>query len=287
MRASTAEPALTRLLLLALAEDAPSGDATSEAVLGDEELVASGRFVARAPCVLAGTRAAAQVFTLVDPEAKLSFQQADGARLEAGQAFGIASGRATSLLLAERTALNLMQRLSGIATLTRRFVDAVAGTRAQVVDTRKTTPGLRALEKAAVRAGGGRNHRHSLSDGVLIKTNHVRVAGSVAEAVARARRRACHTLRVEVEVRDLLELGQAIEDGADACLLDNMTPQAMREAVAQARGRVLLEASGGVRLENVREVAGTGVDLVSVGALTHSAPAADLAFEVGIEPALR
>ena len=276
-------PPIDRILLLALAEDLPSGDVTTAAVVTGEPL-ARGAFVARAPSVLAGTGAASRVFELVDPEVRVRFARADGDRLAAGERFGEVSGPAASLLGGERTALNLLQRLCGVATLTRAFVDAVAGTGARIVDTRKTTPGLRALEKAAVRAGGGRSHRSSLSDGILIKTNHVRLAGSVAEAVRRARLAAPHTLRVEVEVRDPGELEEALAAGAEACLLDNMTVAGLRECVRLAGGRCLLEASGGIRLDNVRAVAETGVGMISVGALTHSAPAADLALEIDKDP---
>jgi nicotinate-nucleotide pyrophosphorylase (carboxylating) len=272
-------PTLDLLLLLALEEDSPAGDVTTEAIV-DAGARGRGRFVARAAAVLAGQEAAARVFALVDAGIEVVFDRPDGAWLEAGERFAEARGRLVSLLRAERTALNLLQRLSGVASLTRRFVDAVAGTGAAVVDTRKTTPGMRALEKAAVRAGGGRSHRSSLSDGVLVKTNHVRLAGGVGEALRRARAGAPHTLRVEVEVRDLAELDQALAAGADAVLLDNMSPGAVAEAVAAVRGRCLLEASGGIHLDNVRAFAEAGVDLVSVGALTHSAPAADLAFEL-------
>jgi nicotinate-nucleotide pyrophosphorylase (carboxylating) len=270
---------LDRLILLALEEDLPAGDVTTAAIVPDDR-PARGRFVARAPLVLAGTAAALRVFALVDPGVRLRFLAADGTSLGAGDCFGEAEGSAAGLLAGERTALNLLQRLSGVATLTRRYVDAVAGTAARLCDTRKTTPGMRALEKQAVRAGGGHNHRSSLSDGVLIKTNHVRVAGSVGEAVRRALERSPHPLRIEVEVRDLAELDQGIAAGADICLLDNMSLETIREAVKRSAGRVLLEASGGVSLDTVRAIAATGVNLISVGRLTHSAPAADLAFEV-------
>ena len=274
---------LDRLIDLALEEDLFLGDVTTAAVAGANER-ASGRFVARSDAVLAGSEAAERVFQRVDPEAQVRFLFADGELLAAGTVFGEADGKAAALLMAERTALNLLQRLCGIATLTRRYVEAVRGTAATIIDTRKTTPGLRALEKAAVVAGGGKNHRSSLGDGVLIKTNHVRIAGSVEEAVKRSRAHAPHTLRIEVEVRDLEELGAALQAKADVCLLDNMGLDALAQAVKFNRDRrsgAMIEASGGVTLETVRAIAETGVDLISVGRLTHSAPAADLAFEVG------
>lgn len=270
---------LDRLLSLALEEDLPFGDVTTDAIVGAESQ-GLGEFVARSALVLAGAGVAARVFALVDDGSRVEFDARDGDALPAGSRFGRARGALRSLFRAERLALNLLQRMSGVATLTREYVTAVAGTEATIVDTRKTAPGLRALDRLAVRAGGGRNHRSSLSDGVLIKTNHVRVAGSVATAVERARAACPHTLRVEVEVRDLEELREAMAAGADICMLDNMTLAAMAEAVKVNAGSCLLEASGGVRLTTVRAIAETGVDLISVGALTHSAPAADIAFEI-------
>ena len=190
------------------------------------------------------------------------------------------SPAAASILAAERVALNYMMRLSGIASLTRKYVDAVEGTGVSILDTRKTTPGLRTMEKYAVRVGGGSNHRAGLDDGILIKDNHIAAAGNVAEAVARARAAAPHGLKVEVEVQDLDQLDEAISAGAEAILLDNMSPQLVREAVTRAGGKALLEASGGIKLDNLKEYAETGVDLISVGALTHSARAIDLSLEV-------
>ena len=252
---------------------------TTDAVVAPT-VAGRGRWVSRGAAVLAGTEPATRVFEIVDPRIEVRFERQDGAVLAPGEVFGQVQGAAASLLKAERTALNLLQRSSGIATLTARFVAAVAGTAAQIVDTRKTAPGSRHLDKDAVRSGGGRNHRASLSDGVLIKTNHVRLAGGVEAAVRRARAAAAHTLRIEVEVRDVEELEAAIAAGADLALLDNMDLSGLRAAVAAAAGRVGLEASGGVTLENVREVALTGVQFISVGRLTHSAPAADLALEI-------
>jgi nicotinate-nucleotide pyrophosphorylase (carboxylating) len=209
----------------------------------------------------------------------------DGERAEAGQEFARMEGLAQVLLMGERVALNLLQRMSGIATMTRRYVEAIEGTRAQVVDTRKTAPGLRLLEKYAVMIGGGRNHRFGLDDGCLIKDNHIALAGGIREAITRAQGSITHMLRIEVEVGSLDDLKEALDCGVDAILLDNMTPEQLAEAVAFVRGEpggegVLLEASGRVTLETVRAYAETGVDLVSVGALTHSAPAADISFKI-------
>jgi nicotinate-nucleotide pyrophosphorylase (carboxylating) len=204
----------------------------------------------------------------------------DGNEVHAGDVLARLQGPLGPILTAERTALNLLGRLSGIATLTRRFSQEVEGTTATIVDTRKTTPGLRLLEKHAVRAGGGSNHRFGLDDGVLIKDNHVAAARGVEEAVERARRAVPHGLKIEVEVSTLEELDAAISAGADAVLLDNMGAETVREAVKRAGGKAILEASGGISLENVRRYAETGVDLISVGALTHSAPNVDVALEV-------
>jgi len=233
--------------------------------------------------VLAGTAVAARVFERLGAVCK--FDRADGDRVQKGEVFGEATGPLRALLAAERSALNFLQRLSGIATGTRTAVDALsaAGGRTRLLDTRKTTPGWRSLEKEAVRSGGGVNHRFSLGDGILVKDNHVAACGGVGEAVRRARSRGNAMLRVEVEVVDLAGLAEAISAGADIVLLDNMDDRAMAEAVRQSAGRVLLEASGNMTLERLPRVAATGVDFVSMGALTHSARAADISFE--IEPA--
>jgi nicotinate-nucleotide pyrophosphorylase (carboxylating) len=274
--------AVERLIDLALDEDLSLGDATSEATI---PATARGRgtFLAKDPLVLAGTSVAARVFERLG--ATCRFDRADGDRVPRGEVFGEATGPLRALLAAERSALNFLQRLSGIATGTRTAVDALsaAGGRTRLLDTRKTTPGWRRLEKDAVRAGGGLNHRFSLGDGILVKDNHVAACGGVGEAVRRARSRGNAMLRVEVEVVDLAGLAEAISAGADIVLLDNMDDRAMAEAVRQSAGRVLLEASGNMTLERLPRVAATGVDFVSMGALTHSARAADISFE--IEPA--
>lgn len=268
------------VLRRALAEDlGRSGDVTSQTTV-PENAVAKGRCVARAPGVVAGLTAFRRAFVLFDPAVSVSVAVSDGTAVEAGAVLAEVRGPARSVLTAERTALNVLQHLSGIATLTRRFVDACEGTGSQILCTRKTLPGLRAFERYAVEAGGGRLHRGGLDDGVLIKRNHLRMAGGVAEAVSRAKAGAPHTLKVEVEVESLDELSQALEAGADAILLDNADLPTMKEAAARCAGRVPLEISGGVTLETVGEIAAVGEVLISVGRLTHSAPALDIALEV-------
>jgi nicotinate-nucleotide pyrophosphorylase (carboxylating) len=256
-----------------LAEDVGAGDATTLSVI-DEDTTCEARILVKQPGVVCGLTVAAAVFAELGAE--LEPLATDGDLVEPGPIANV-SGPARAVLTGERLALNLLGRLSGIATLTRRFVDAVDGTGATILDTRKTTPGLRELEKQAVRCGGGTNHRFRLDDGVLIKDNHLRLAGSIAEAVARARSMG---LPVEVECDTPAQVGEAIDAGADRILLDNMTPAQLREAVAFTDGRAELEASGGVTLDTVRAIAETGVDFVSVGALTHSARALDVSLEV-------
>ena len=271
-------PAIERLLDLALEEDLSLGDATSEATI-DAAATGEGRFLAKEDLVLAGTLVAVRVFERLGAECR--FERGDGARCARGEWVGVARGKLRALLAAERTALNFLQRLSGVATATRRAADALgAGHATRLLDTRKTTPGWRLLEKAAVRAGGGVNHRLSLGDGILIKDNHVAACGGVRPAVERARARGNAMLRVEVEITALAQLEEAIAAGADIVLLDNMDDATMAEAVRRAAGRVLLEASGNMSLERLPRVAATGVDYVSMGALTHSARAVDLSFEI-------
>lgn len=267
----------SRLIELALAEDAGLGDLTSRAIF---EPGHRSRAVmeAKQDLVLCGLAVAAEVFAAVDPALRVRAAARDGDRLKPGKIALRVSGPTISLLTAERTALNFIQRLSGVATLTRRYVDAVAGTGVRIVDTRKTTPGFRALEKYAVRCGGGHNHRFSLGEHVLIKDNHIAAAGSIARAVARARDAAPHTARIEVEATSLAQIRSALAAGADAILLDNMTPAQVRSAVALIAGRAVVEVSGGVRYETLRDYAQPGVDVISIGALTHSAPAVDLSL---------
>ncbi len=271
------------LVARALLEDLGEGDATAEAVVPED---ASGRATVtqKAPGVLFGLDVAAEVFRQAGAGGLEAVAPESEWRDEVPAVVARAEGPARSLLAAERTALNLLGHLSGIATLTARFVREIEGSGARILDTRKTTPGLRALEKAAVAAGGGTNHRMGLYDAILIKENHAALAGGVGKAVRRART-AQPKLPIEVECRDLDEVRQAIEAGADRLLLDNMSPGELQEAVAEARGadgRPELEASGGVTLEDVAEIAATGVDFVSVGALTHSAPALDLSMTLDI-----
>lgn len=276
------------LVRLALAEDlGVSGDVTSRLIV-PPTAVAAAKLVARAPGVLAGLGVARLVFETVDPGIRFETALADGAPLRAEQIVALISGSARSVLAAERTALNFIQRLSGVATQTARFVAALAGTGVAVIDTRKTTPGYRWLEKAAVRAGGGSNHRFGLYDRILIKDNHEAVAGSVAEAVRRARAGRAGAIEIEVEVRSLDQLEEALGQHPDRVLLDNMSPAMVAECasrVARETPRPRLEVSGGIRLETIRDYALPGVDEISVGGLTHSAPALDLALDFeGILP---
>ena len=272
-------PSVESLIALALEEDLGRGDVTSE-VIFDNAAAARGRCVAKVPLGVAGLAMARAVFLRVDPEVRFDAVVAEGQRLESGEVVAQIAGRARSVLGAERTALNFLQRLSGIATLTRRFVDQVAGTRAVICDTRKTAPGWRALDKRAVVAGGGRNHRADLASGVLIKDNHVAACGSVKAAVERSRAGAPHGLRIEVEVTRLDQIDEAVAAGAEVILLDNMSPEQVERGVAQIAGRVVVEISGGVTLETVRSFAEAGPDRISVGALTHSARAVDLSLEL-------
>ncbi len=266
---------ISELVARALAEDVGAGDVTTAATV-PAELRARAVITQKAPGVVFGLDVAEQVFRSVDPDVVLERLGPEGTWREGGPVLR-AEGAARGLLTAERTALNFLQRLSGVATLTARCVEAIAGTGARILDTRKTTPGLRRLEKAAVAAGGGTNHRAGLYDAILIKENHAELAGGVGEAVRRARAEA-PGLPLEVECRTSAEVDEALAAGAPRILLDNMTPTELRAAVAQVGGQAELEASGGVTLQTLREIAATGVDFVSVGALTHSAPALDLSL---------
>ena len=264
----------------ALAEDlGRAGDLTSAAVV-PAKAAAAGALVARRAGRIAGIEVARAVFTAVDAAIGLVPQVEDGADAAAGQQLAQVAGEARALLAAERTALNFLGHLSGIATATRDLVRRIGPHPARVVCTRKTTPGLRALEKYAVRAGGGANHRFGLDDAVLIKDNHLALAGGVGEAVRRARAAVGHLVKVEVEVESLEQLAAALEAGADVVMLDNMPPALLARAVRRARGRALTEASGGVTAATIGDIAATGVDLISVGWLTHSAPSLDVAFDL-------
>ena len=263
----------------ALAEDLGPGDLTTEALI-DPSIKGKARLVPREEMVLAGIEVFGRVFSRLDPDIALEWNFQDGDVVPAGRDIGVVEGSLRGILSAERTALNFLQHLSGIATLTKRYVDKAGPFKVRVVDTRKTTPGLRILEKYAVRVGGAHNHRLGLFDGVLIKDNHIAAAGSISRAVEKIRADVPHTVKIEVEVDDLKGLEEAMRVGADAVLLDNMAIDEMKEAVSIAGGRVLLEASGGITLETIGEVAQTGVDLISVGALTHSARSVDISLEI-------
>lgn len=278
---------LDDLILQALKEDAPHGDITTEAIV-HEDATGKAIIVAKRDGVICGLPIAAKVFWLLDSGAVFEAKVREGEWISAGQILADVKGKLRALLTGERTALNFLQRLSGIATLTRRFVEKVAPYGVKIADTRKTTPLLRALEKYAVRCGGGVNHRFSLSDGVLIKDNHIRAAGSIAEAVKRVKTRIHHLLRIEVEAQSLDQVREALECDVDAILLDNFSIDEIRQAVQithdwshrTGRPKPLIEVSGGVTLDNVEAIAQTGIDLISVGALTHSAPALDISMEI-------
>jgi nicotinate-nucleotide pyrophosphorylase (carboxylating) len=271
--------ALNDLIRNALSEDIGPGDVTTAAALrGDEKGQALA--TAKSELVVAGIDVFGQVFRTLDPTLIFTPNKNDGDKAAKGEILAEISGSLASILTAERVALNLFQRMCGIATLTRQYVDRIAGTKAKILDTRKTAPGLRILDKYAVRAGGGSNHRFALYDGVLIKDNHIAAAGGIEEAVRRVRARVPHTLKIEVEVKNLTELEEALSAGADAVLLDNLGLPEMAAAVKRVAGKIPLEASGNMTLERIREVAETGVDLISVGALTHSVAAADISLNI-------
>jgi nicotinate-nucleotide pyrophosphorylase (carboxylating) len=265
-----------------LSEDLGRGDITTQACI-KRNAHARGRFVAKEAMTVAGLEAAESVFATLDAQQQLESFVSDGEEIEAGKVIARTNGFADVLLAGERLALNLLQRLSGIATLTREFVRAVEGTNAQIVDTRKTTPGLRMLEKYAVQAGGGRNHRFGLDDGVFIKDNHIALAGGVGAAVKRAKESVGHLHKIEVEVANEKDLREAIEEGANILLLDNLSPEETARFAKLARElspSVLLESSGSITLENVRAYAEAGIDLISIGALTHSARAMEISFKI-------
>ncbi|WP_397414732.1 carboxylating nicotinate-nucleotide diphosphorylase [Phenylobacterium sp.] len=275
----TAARLITPVIQAALAEDlGRAGDLTAQACVPAGTRL-SAVFAARSAGVISGVETVALTLAELSPTAQVETLVADGAIVAPGAALARVSGDARAILAAERTTLNLMSRLSGIATLTRAYVDAVAGTRARITDTRKTTPGLRALEKYAVRCGGAVNHRFGLDDAILIKDNHIAACGSVGGAVRAARAFAGHLVKVEVEIDGLAQLDEAVAEGPDVIMLDNFSLADMREAVARVAGRAVVEASGGVNLDTVRAIAETGVDVISVGALTHSAKALDIGLD--------
>ncbi|HEX9701225.1 MAG TPA: carboxylating nicotinate-nucleotide diphosphorylase [Rhodospirillales bacterium] len=262
---------------MALAEDVGKGDITTEAVVPIGTRLRAV-IVARQPIVVAGVPVAVETFRRIDRESEIKIEAPDGSRVDSGALIARLAGEASAMLSAERTALNFLQTLSGIATLTRTFVDRIAGTGVVLLDTRKTLPGLRALSKYATAVGGATNHRMRLDDGVLIKDNHVALAGGAAEAVRRAKAKGLNSVQIECDTVD--QVGQALAAGADRLLLDNMSLDMLRESVAINAGRVPLEASGGVTLETIRKIAETGVDFISVGAITMSAPAVDIGLDL-------
>ncbi|MBI2935072.1 MAG: carboxylating nicotinate-nucleotide diphosphorylase [Chloroflexi bacterium] len=276
-------PAVDSIINAAILEDLGWGDVTTE-ILVPPELQAQGSFLMKSDGVLAGMEVAAAIFKRVDPGLAFDAQKRDGDRVKKGDVIGSVSGSAASILKAERTALNFLQRLSGTATMTAHFIDLLKGLPTRVAETRKTTPGLRYLEKYAVRVGGGVNHRHHLGDGILIKDNHMaalnRAGLTLPDIIKRAKDKSPHTLKVEIEVTTVADAVTAAEAGADIILLDNMAPPEMRKAVKAVAGRAMLEASGGISLDNARTIAETGVNIISVGALTHSARALDISLEL-------
>jgi nicotinate-nucleotide pyrophosphorylase (carboxylating) len=272
------------LLRSFIAEDIGSGDITTETTVSVTQR-AQGQVIAKAPLILAGIELFIEVFRLLDSTTKAEIFSRDGEELTPGKVPAQVTASARALLTGERVALNLLQRLSGVATLTRRFVCAIQGTGAEILDTRKTTPGLRALEKYAVRVGGGKSHRKDLGEAVLIKENHIRLAGGVSAALTAAQAARGRARWIEIEVTNLEELHAALAHNPDVILLDNMSPLLVRQAVGEVRkhaapNRIRTEASGGITLKNVREFAEAGVDWISAGALTHSAPAVDISFEI-------
>ncbi len=268
-----------KLIQSALEEDVGAGDVTTTVVLTGKE-VGKAKAVAKAGLVVAGVEIFRETFFYQDGGLQFTAHCQDGEAVDKGGILAEISGNLGSILTAERVALNYFQRMCGIATLTRQYVEAIKGTRAKILDTRKTAPGFRVLDKYAVRVGGGANHRYGLYDGVLVKDNHIAAAGGISQAMARVREHRPHTLKVEVEVRNLQEVEEALTSGADIIMLDNMTIEDMKRAVAVVQGKAPLEASGNVTLANVKQIAETGVDFISVGALTHSAPAADISLMI-------
>lgn len=273
---------LDHLIDIALEEDIGSGDITTDALI-DPDLNGKGSVFSRQDLVVAGLQVGRRVFERVDPSLSVRFFCSEGEEIITGTRVMAVEGRLASILTAERTALNFLQRLSGIATHVRRHVLLVEGKRARLVDTRKTTPGWRVLEKYAVRVGGAQNHRMGLFDGILIKDNHIAVCGGIAAAVEKARQQAHHLVRIEVEVESIEEAEEALAAGVDAIMLDNMSVEQIQEAVVRIAGRATVEVSGGVRMESLPRLADTGVDLISMGALTHSAVSVDLSMEITTE----
>ncbi len=267
------------LIKLALKEDIGSGDITTDAIVSPD-LEGIGDVIAKDDFIVAGLDVARNVFDHLDPQVLFSSTFKDGDRVKNGRIVFSVRGKLASILKAERTALNFIQRLSGIATLTRTYVDRLKDSNVRIVDTRKTTPGWRGIEKYAVKIGGGYNHRMGLYDGVLIKDNHIAACGGVRIAVNTARKQIHHLVKIEVEVTDMVELAEALSAGADVIMLDNMTPDQIRQAVKKINSTALVEVSGGVNLDNLHRLAKTGVDFISVGALTHSAKSVDMSMKI-------
>ena len=274
-------PQVEQIITLALNEDIGTGDITPLSTISEDK-TATGRFVAKEDMIICGIDLAKHIFGRVDPSIEMKANFKDGDAVKKGDVIAVVSGNAQNVLTGERTALNFMQRLTGIATRTHASVAEVAGTNAKITDTRKTTPGLRVLEKYAVRVGGGTNHRFNLADGVLIKDNHIAVSGGIKNAVKNARAVIPHTLKIEVEVETKEQLAEALDAGADIIMLDNMSNDLMRECVGIVAGRALVEASGNMGEKSLREVAETGVDIISIGALTHTVKAADISLKFQI-----
>lgn len=274
-------PAISDLIDMALREDIGTGDITSESTI-PEDIMAKAVILSKDEGILAGIDIADEVFHKIDPDINFNKLVSDGGAITKFQEIAIINGKARSLLTAERTVLNFLQRLSGVATTTSKYVKAVSAYKAKVVDTRKTTPGWRALEKYAVRVGGASNHRFGLYDAVLIKNNHIAVTGSISDAIEKARKHIPHTMKIEVETENLDQVQEAIKAKADIIMLDNMSLDMMSDAVKLVDGKALVEASGGIRLENIASVAETGVDLISIGALTHSAMSLDISMGIVI-----
>ncbi|MBE6711984.1 MAG: carboxylating nicotinate-nucleotide diphosphorylase [Ruminococcaceae bacterium] len=269
---------LNDLIEKALKEDVGTGDITTLSTIPADKTI-TGRFIAKESGILCGEDVARAVFAFVDPAIELNFFYKDGDKITKGEVIATVSGLARSILTGERLALNLLQHMSGIATRTGEAVEKVAGTKARIADTRKTTPGLRVLEKYAVKCGGGSNHRFNLADGVLIKDNHIEAAGGITAAVEMARRNIPHTLKIEVEIETFEQLREALAAGADIIMLDNMSNEDMKKAVEIVAGRAITEASGNMGEKDLRAVAETGVDLISIGALTHSVKALDISLK--------
>ena len=274
--------AIRELLEMALREDIGIGDVTSDSVV-PADAAATGTILSKGDGIIAGLDVAEEIFRMLDPDIVFERLVSDGDQVSPGQNLAIAEGPARPILTAERTVLNFLQRLSGIAAMTSKYVQAASGYHAAVIDTRKTAPGWRALEKYAVRVGGGGNHRFGLYDAVLIKDNHIVAAGGIANAVARAREQIPHTMTIEVETKQMYQVREALEAGADIIMPDNMDTDMMREVVKLIDGKALVEASGGIRLEDIPAVAATGVDLISVGALTHSATSLDISMDMTLK----